>query len=382
MRLETDVAVIGAGPAGCAAATVLARGGARVTLCDRARFPREKICGGGLLPDALASLEELGVGDAVRRTARPVKAIRYRASPGSEVRIALSAAVTVRRDLDALLLDAAVAAGAEPLLGASFEGVADTSSTTVKVLLGTSAGRIEVEASACVLATGAARRARELAGLRGGARSGAALRGYAEVPDLLDDEMLIVLTQELPGGYAWAFPVQPGVWNVGCGIFSGSRRRVDLGDAANQFLRAIGGKGWLTEPQGAALLTAFPRLETARGRVVAVGDAAGLTRPLSGDGIGPALASGTLAGRCLVGRRGPEAIAEYTRRLAGLFAADHRAWRFGERLLAMPRVLELLISGCRVNPETRLRIAGLLSGTVQARRVLSPSGLIRVALGL
>ena len=66
--------VCGAGPAGAVAATVLARGGARVLLLDRARFPRDKLCGDTLNPGALAVLARLGLdgrrrGGAARWTA-------------------------------------------------------------------------------------------------------------------------------------------------------------------------------------------------------------------------------------------------------------------------------------------------------------------------
>ena len=57
-----DVLIAGAGPAGSIAALVLARAGARVTLVDRARFPRDKLCGDTINPGALAILGRLGLG--------------------------------------------------------------------------------------------------------------------------------------------------------------------------------------------------------------------------------------------------------------------------------------------------------------------------------
>ena len=57
---EVDVAVVGAGPAGSAAAITLARSGVRVALLDKATFPRDKCCGDGLTTGALRLLEELG----------------------------------------------------------------------------------------------------------------------------------------------------------------------------------------------------------------------------------------------------------------------------------------------------------------------------------
>ena len=67
---ETDVLVVGAGPAGSAAAAWAARGGADVVLADAAVFPRDKTCGDGLTPRAMGELDQLGLGDWVRSKGR------------------------------------------------------------------------------------------------------------------------------------------------------------------------------------------------------------------------------------------------------------------------------------------------------------------------
>ncbi len=76
--LETDVVVVGAGPSGATAALLLARAGRQVVLVDRARFPRDKACGEGLMPPGVDVLRRLGLYDAVLETgARPVHGVRY-----------------------------------------------------------------------------------------------------------------------------------------------------------------------------------------------------------------------------------------------------------------------------------------------------------------
>ena len=111
-----DVLIVGAGPAGSAAAlsALAARPGARVAIVDRSAFPRDKVCGDGLTPSAVAALEQLGLGD-VLTAQTPVPRWQVR-GPGSHqftASLAQPAYVLPRRVLDAHLVAAATARGAE-----------------------------------------------------------------------------------------------------------------------------------------------------------------------------------------------------------------------------------------------------------------------------
>lgn len=379
--LSVDVAVIGAGPAGSAAATVLARGGARVALADRASFPREKICGDGLLPDAAGALDALGVLPRLANVAWRSPYLRMRTASGQSVRLAVESLVLRRRDLDNILLERAQEAGAVLLTSHTLKGFGGSAGRWSAARFVAPSGEAEVEARAFVLATGAARAPRELAGLRGGHRpSAAALRGYARVTGLPADELLIALLGELPRGYAWAFPAAGGVWNVGCGAFAGSRERASLATVLRGFLASCGGE-WIEAPHGAPLVTAFPQQPITRGNLAAVGEAAGLTRPFSGEGIGPSLDSGMLAARHLLASAGERGVAAYERELRRRFAADFRAWRFGEHFLRLPRLVDAIVRRAARYPGALRRCSGVLGGTLAASRVLSPFGLARLVLG-
>ncbi|MCL6506490.1 MAG: NAD(P)/FAD-dependent oxidoreductase [Bryobacteraceae bacterium] len=122
----TDVLIVGAGPAGSALALQLARQGCSVVLLDRARFPREKLCGDFLNPRCVARLEDLGVAAAVRAKSSPVNVMRVVSARGGEFRAAYPpgrGGLAIRRsELDGLLLEAARAAkGVDFLEGARAE---------------------------------------------------------------------------------------------------------------------------------------------------------------------------------------------------------------------------------------------------------------------
>src|SRR5437762_3196822 len=112
-----DVLIVGAGPAGTVAATVLARNGARVRIVDRARFPRDKLCGDTVNPGTLALLRRLNMADRLEARGLPVAGMIVTGADGVAVESpypdGLQGRAMVRRELDWSLLQHATAAGAE-----------------------------------------------------------------------------------------------------------------------------------------------------------------------------------------------------------------------------------------------------------------------------
>jgi flavin-dependent dehydrogenase len=118
--MTADVVVVGAGPAGSSIALRLCRAGVGVVLLERKRFPRDKVCGEYLSPGALAALAELGVDHRVASLGHPIRRVALSAFGHGPVIMSLPAGGALalsRADLDSLLRDAAIAAGAEPVDG-------------------------------------------------------------------------------------------------------------------------------------------------------------------------------------------------------------------------------------------------------------------------
>jgi geranylgeranyl reductase family protein len=310
-----DVLVVGGGPAGSTTAIRLADGGARVLLVDRARFPRDKPCGGGLTTRAFVQCpvdptpvveEEVDLvelrfrfGDAVvRRAASPV--IR----------------MTQRRRLDAFLLDAARERGVEVREGTTIDATA-------------------APADVVVGADGANGTTARALGLGGGIVQGVAYEGnvpYGVVSRERYARRAVVELADIPGGYGWVFPKGDHV-NVGVGAWQdeGPRIREHLA----RVCRAHGLEpAQLDALRGHRLPLRRPGTRVAGERALLVGDAAGLIDPVSGDGMYECFVSSGLAAEAILGGT----LAAYPDRLDAALGRLHGAsWKLKRALDRWPR---------------------------------------------
>jgi len=342
-----DAVVVGAGPAGAATAIRLARGGASVLLADRARFPRDKPCGGGLTGRAVRELP-VDVSPVVEDVVHAFEVrlgYRKRFERRSETPLVL---MTRRRRLDAFLAEQAAAAGAVFRDGVTVEGLT-VGPDGASLLVGGAA----VHGRVLVGADGVNGQIARDAGLGGGILYGIALEGNGPLPEGQTGRATIELGV-VPGGYGWIFP-KAGHANYGVGGWAaeGPRLRAHL-----RRLCAEHGidDAELTDVQGRRL--PIRRTTTAaRGPVLLVGDAAGLVDPLSGDGIYEALVSARLAADAILA----ESSSGYEESLhaeLGRFAAT--SWKAKLVLDRHPRAAFEL---ARVPAVWRV-IAGLLTGEV------------------
>ncbi|HLH45972.1 MAG TPA: geranylgeranyl reductase family protein [Acidimicrobiales bacterium] len=356
-----DALVVGAGPAGSVAALVLARGGARVALVDKARFPRDKACGDLVGPRGVRVLDDLGltvhgprlgdmevVGPAGHRVLLPARdGLTY---PGYGIAVS-------RRRLDEALRTAAVEAGAEAVVGRAGEACFDAQGRLAGFRVGSEGADRPLLADAVIGADGALSRVGAAAGLVDDARVlwGFAVRGYvATAPRLPEIHFWEPVAGHGYPGYGWWFPGEEGHRaNVGLGVGVPGDRRPGARAARDldAFLAAVGA-GAVEERLGGWLKMGMVGTTPAAGRTLLVGDAAGLVNPLQGEGIAAALSSGRAAAEALLAAGPDGAAARYRAALAASQAsyaaatAPITAWmlrhpravsRLG-RLLTVPRL--------------------------------------------
>jgi geranylgeranyl reductase family protein len=370
---SADVAVVGAGPAGVAAAVVVARAGRRVLLVDKAGFPRDKCCGDGLTTGALRQLEALGLRPAGLGSWQPVDDVILHGPAGHDLLLPLPrsrgtfAAVVPRLELDAALVDLARSAGAEVAEGHACRGasVSEDRITLEVAGMGPVSARYAIGAdgmwSPLRKYLGATHQARpDPKGRPGRLGEWHAFRQYfSRVGPAAAGALHVWFEGDLLPGYLWSFPLPGRRANVGFGIERGrlpTRAMKALWPEllARSHVRAV--LGAEARPEAAHRAWPIPSrlhdvpLVAGGGRALFAGDAAAACDPLTGEGIAQALLTGTLAARAVLG--------------AGPFdpagaAARYRA-AVGRELLADMAVSRTLAVALRHRKGVRagLRVAG------------------------
>lgn len=292
MKYDADVIVAGAGPAGTSAARVLAQQGADVLILEKAGFPRYKVCGGGLTRKIVDEIPF----DLTPVTEREIFSVRFscqfqepftRTSPDALI------FCTMREDLDHFFLNQAVMAGARVK---HHEHVIELTNENEGVMVRTRTGVLQ--ARTLIGADGASSVVALQSGLRQKLMPGMAWEAEmdAESGALEQFGQTVFLDWgTFPGGYGWIFPKRDH-FSVGMGgpaTLSGFLKTYNERFIASSGIRFTGTRSMKSWP----IPVKVKKGDFHLGMIVVAGDAAGLTDPLTGEGISYAIRSGTMAGR-------------------------------------------------------------------------------------
>ncbi|HTK17188.1 MAG TPA: geranylgeranyl reductase family protein [Acidimicrobiia bacterium] len=364
-----DVLVIGAGPGGVAAAITAARNGNSVVCVDKASFPRDKTCGDGLTAGALRALEALGLSypSFAAIDAAIVRETVLVAPNGRRVTLPLPtdgvhAAVVARRDLDAALVALARRRGVEVREQRAVEKLA-VHADEIEVLM---SDGTRLHARHVIAADGhwsTVRRALEPDSPRDLGEWHAARQYFTGVDD---DRLWVFFEQDLLPGYAWIFPLPGGGANVGYGVLrSDGRTGRELKDLWPELLArpalrdVLGPRAVSTEPVRAwPIPTRYDSDRLVSGRVLYVGDAAGVVDPLTGEGIAQAIETGVLAAEAITHDGEPAHVASrYRRSVSRALGRDLRFASMLQTLLRTPLGARAAIGAAGLTPWTRRNFA-------------------------
>jgi menaquinone-9 beta-reductase len=297
--VKHDVIVVGGGPGGSSAARQLARAGMSVVLLDKARFPRDKLCG-GLISERSTKLLDRLFGNSIAPTYEHVSTgarIFYDHEPITHVKDHKTMRLTMRRTFDQMLLNAARAGGA-----AVREGIAVTAIAPDRRAVILESGEV-LRADFIVGADGAASRVRKSVLPEAMDKHGFATGIEVEIPRALlrrecpDPEIYLGCVR---WGYGWIFPKRE---TFTVGIAGLAKKNDDIRGAGRAFMQKALGFVPNEKLPGCPIPFGNHLRRPGLGNIVLVGDAAGFAEPITGEGIAFAMQSASYAAEAILEAR-------------------------------------------------------------------------------
>ncbi len=377
---KSQVLIIGGGPAGSSAAYFLAKQGINVTLLDKDKWPRDKVCGGALTTNCLPVLEKMDVIEAIEKDADfkfngytihtpeggQIKAPVRRRTNGSSKRVPYC--YVIKRDrFDEILLDKARETGANVLTGVKATRVEQGE----RIKVTTKDGKI-FEADILIVADGS-----------GGlitrhfvddihAGSAIAVRGYYSGVKDVGEILEFFMDSELGFGYGWLFPLGNGRISIGAGLDAAflKRRKKNVRWVFKEMLEKPQLKERMADAKLEGKLESFPlrmgfdKTAFRKERILFAGDSAKLVYPLSGEGISSALQSGEMAADTIAGvyaSTSPDykKLVQYEIKCREAFSDFKYATRL-QKIMARPRVQRFFYKNSLYDKSLSLRATGIL----------------------
>ena len=401
LSLRADVVVVGAGPAGSAAAFFLARAGVDVLLADRAVFPRDKTCGDGIGVRCLDVFEAMGLAGWLRERGSNVSRSFLLSSPGGRRAVVRGSAdlpdvYTIPRSvLDHALVERASAAGArlaEELQILDSRRQTRRGNVGVRLLARRRGEDIILETPLVIAADGGAVALTRQLGLAPRPPEWVAVRAYFEGDAGDPSQLEIHWERAIAPGYAWIFPLGDGRANVGIGAYSRDVHRLGL-HLESMLERFVAlspdARSRLAEGRRAGPIHGFPLRADApdvqpfTAHVLVAGEAAGVVSPLTGEGIGPALRCGRLAAEHALealerGDFSARSLAAYGHAFHRLFDRPHRAARRLRALITRPFILDRVIARADADAAYGRMLYEILAGAAEPGVALRPGAILKL----
>lgn len=392
---KADVVVIGAGPAGSAAAYFLAKQGVEVILIDKNNFPREKACGDGLGPRSIQMMEKMGLGgwliegdycrcDRIRLVSNNYNFFEARIP--TEDTSYPHFYVVPRKDFDQKLVENASEVGAKVITGckATARVLSNGSLKGIRAIY--DGEEIEISCRALICADGTNGTFVKQTNIKTVAPHGFALRAYYSNVNGLDDCINIYIDERIPEGYAWIFPTSKTEANIGYGVscLMMKRLNIDSKKLLNWFVNEkntdpvdLSGAVATTPIKGAYLRMGYGRHNTIGDGVLLAGDSAGLINPLTGEGIAYALESGEQAALAMKtaldkGDVSAKALRPYQDHLSKHFHMDHRFYELTRQVLTKNSLMDRFTSKCAKHPELGAKFISIMMSTAKPSSLLNP----------
>ena len=382
-----DVVIVGAGPAGATAAIHLAANHYRVLLLDRKKFPREKVCGDGLLPDALRCLDAIGIGEMVRAAGHQISTGVLFSPSLNEVEIPIQCVTIKRSLLDMIVAKKAVDSGVLFVRGEVKRPKVEPDGLVSFAIQGCSK---RIRARIGIVATGVnVRLLRQMNWSAKKSPSAVGLRCYVRSTYTLN-RLVIFYEKSLVPGYVWIFPMRDHNYNVGCGIsqIHLQKRNVNLKKTLKNFFDEIPLARELmrqsdrtTSLQGATLRYDFDgAYPFVNGPIVAVGESIGTTLPFSGEGIGKAMESGQKAAEAVSAALDSGdlfKLIKYSQLMESEFKTRYHGYRKAEKWLARPWLNDFIFYRSGKSRYAKKILTGIITETRNPQDIFSLKGIFK-----